>query len=192
MIKNFNAIERYPHRNPLDIVDNITKYIENKVVCDIGCGAGDVLEYMKIRKLCKAVKGVENNPKRYVKERQYIQFGNVLELGIPNADVYLLWLSDGFPYENIFKQIKEEKIIIYMDGYELYQKNFQRRIKGLSLIESINYNYNEEKFVPKNELESWKKYLFEKKKWREINYPTHPDNWNPIGKRLCKIYKYTP
>ena len=62
----FIPIERYPNRCALDIVDNIMEYIKDKVVCDIGCGAGDLLEYMKLRNLCKEVKGIEIDPNRYV------------------------------------------------------------------------------------------------------------------------------
>ena len=137
--KLFIPIERYPHRCGLDIVDNIMEYIKDKVVCNIGCGAGDLLEYIKLRNLCKEVKGIEINPNRYVKDREYIKYGDALH-GFPDADVYLLWLTDDFPYEDIFKQIKEEKIIIYMDGFEQHHEKLQKRINRLSLIESINYN----------------------------------------------------
>lgn len=187
----FIPIERYPHRCALDIVDNIMKYIKDKVVCDIGCGAGDLLEYMKLRNLCKEVKGIEIDPNRYVKDREYIKFGDALQ-GFPDADVYLMWLTDDFPYEDIFKQIKEEKIIIYMDGFEPHHEKLQKRINILSLIESINYKYDEEKFVPTNEFADWKQNLMEMIRWRKANYPTHPNNWDPIGERMFKIYKYNP
>ena len=80
---SFIPIEEYPNRIALDIVDYISTYIENKIVCDIGCGAGDLLEYIKHRNLAKEVKGIEITTERYIKERTYIQNGDVLKLGIP-------------------------------------------------------------------------------------------------------------
>lgn len=188
---NFIPIERYPDRIALDIVDYITTYIDNKVVCDIGCGAGDLLEYIKFRNLAKEVKGIEITTERYIKERTYIQKGDVLKLGVPEADVYFLWLGGHFPYELLLKQMKEEKIIILMEGFEDYHKLFNN-YKGISLIETINFNYDEEKFVPENEFENWKKQLSINAQIRFKQHPTHPQNWTHKGTRLCKVYKYTP
>ena len=188
---SFIPFEEYPNRIALDIVDYISTYIENKIVCDIGCGAGDLLEYIKHRNLAKEVKGIEITTERYIKERTYIQNGDVLKLGIPKADVYFLWLGGHFPYELLLKQMKEEKIIIYLDGFEEHHKLFNN-YKGISLIETINFNFDEEKFVPENEFENWKKQLLIKAQIRYKQHPTHPQNWTPKGTRLCKIYRYTP
>ena len=188
---SFIPIEKYPDRIALDIVDYITTYIENKVVCDIGCGAGDLLEYIKYRNLAKEVKGIEITTQRYIKERSYIQNGDVFNLGVPEAEVYLLWLGGNFPYERLLTEIKEEKIIVFMDGFEDHHKLFNN-CKGISLIETINYNFDEEKFVPENELENWKKKLLLAAEFRFKHAPTHPQNWTSKGTRLCKIYKYTP
>ena len=43
----FKPIEKYPHRICLDIINSLKKYITNKIVCDLGCGAGDLLEYIR-------------------------------------------------------------------------------------------------------------------------------------------------
>ena len=47
----FIPIEKYSDRICLDIVDSFKKYITNKVVCDLGCGAGDLLEYIKFNNI---------------------------------------------------------------------------------------------------------------------------------------------
>ena len=174
---SFIPNEVYPYRIALDIVEHIASYIKDKVVCDVGCGSGDLLEYIKHKKYAKCVLGIEVDKNRAsVKERQYIQLGDVFKLGLPEADVYTLWLGVQFPYEQLFKQIENEKIIIYMDGAEINHQIFSN-YKGITLIETINYEYNEEKFIPENQLEDWK-----------VKWPTRQSK----GTRLCKIYKYTP
>ncbi|GAF80076.1 unnamed protein product, partial [marine sediment metagenome] len=36
-------LESFPIRSPLSLVDDIKEIIKDKSVCDLGCGAGDLL-----------------------------------------------------------------------------------------------------------------------------------------------------
>jgi hypothetical protein len=175
----FYPIEKYPYRIPLDISKVIKKYTENKIVCDLGCGSGDLLEFLKINNFCKDVIGVEITKNRYVKNRKYIINDNMFNIPMPDADVYILWLGGKFPYNKIFERIKSNKIIIYMDSSEDNHKNFEK-YNGIKLIEKIIYKYNEEKFVKKDNLKNYIKEL------KKLQNP----NWTIKGERFVKIYKF--
>jgi SAM-dependent methyltransferase len=176
----FYPIEIFPNRNPISICDYFKDYIKDKSVCDIGCGAGDILEYLRINKLCKEVSGIEISPERYVKERLYITLGNAFN-GIPVADVYYIWQCRNFPYEKIFKQFREDKLVIIANGSE---KNHEliENIKGLTLVKKVIYEYDEEKFTRPENLEEYKKSLTQ---FQKINA-----EWLIKGKRFFKIYNY--
>ena len=92
----FISIERYPHRTPLDISNVISKYTRDKIVCDIGCGAGDILEFLKLNNLCKDVIGIETNSIRHEETRKYITHADIFDIPLPDADVYLLWFGETF------------------------------------------------------------------------------------------------
>jgi len=180
---NFQPLENFPYRSPLDICDAIKNIVKDKIVCDIGCGKGDLFEYLRIRKMCKEVKGIEKEPRRYVKQRDYIKFGNIFDVGIPDADIYFLWLGADFPYKKLLDKIKKEIIIINPSGINANHEKFQQ-ISGIKLLQSITYEYDETKFIHENKMES---YLKELKALHSQN-----SSWTIIGTRICKIYKYTP
>ena len=91
----FKPIEQYPHRICLDIVDSLKQYITNKIVCDLSCGAGDLLEYIKFNNITKNVIGIECS-NRICLDRKYIIQGNLFNIDIPKADVYIIWLGKRF------------------------------------------------------------------------------------------------
>ena len=92
-----HPIMKFPYRSPLDIVKAIEHIIKGKVVCDIGCACGDILFEMK--DLCEDIIGVELNTRFKEKinnlglDRSFIKWGDLFEIGIPEADVYFLWIS---------------------------------------------------------------------------------------------------
>ena len=158
-------IEKYPHRMCLDIIDHFKDIIKDKVVCDIGCGAGDLLEYIKFHKLAKEVHGIERS-KRYRKERKYVIHGDATKVEIPQADVYLLWVESGFPYGSVVERLSKGSTIIYMDGDPRNHLFFKEDCKSLVKLEKmVEYNFDETKygFVPFK-------------------------HWKPSGKRLFGVY----
>ena len=144
-------IEKYPHRSCLDIVDHFKDIIKDKSVCDVGCGAGDLLEYIRFNKLAKEVHGIERCSKRYTDERKYVIHGDIHTVELPKADVYLMWLSKSFSYGRLIERISKGSTIIYMEGAPRLQKLFEEKYKSLLKLEKIvEYNYDETKygFVP--------------------------------------------
>ena len=67
----FKPIGYYPYRMALDIVDHIKPQIKDKVVCDIGCAWGDLLEYIRVRGLCMDGCGIELNLYLFEQQNYY-------------------------------------------------------------------------------------------------------------------------
>ena len=176
-------IEIWPDRICLDIVDHFRPYIKNKIVCDIGCGAGDILEYIRLRKLCKEVKGVEINKTRYNKSRTYITFGDVFKEGIPEADVYILWLGISFPYGKLLHSFKKDALIFLLDSKDRNHIEFQKN-DNIKLVKKISFNYNEINFINPDNKDAYIKLL--KKKYQSIN-----SDFKITGNRFFCVYKYT-
>lgn len=145
-MKNIVQIECYPYGSPFDVVNVLKPFIKNKIVCDIGCGAGDILEYIRVNDLCKEVKGIEKSKKRYVKKRKYIIYGDVFKNEIPFADVYLMWLGKDFDYDLLFDNLKHNCLIINLDGHLVTKEKLDNN-KKLVYQDTINYHFDETKFI---------------------------------------------
>tara|TARA_R110000850_G_scaffold143340_2_gene265656 strand:- start:171 stop:719 length:549 start_codon:yes stop_codon:yes gene_type:complete len=178
---SFEILEQYPHRSPLDIGKSFGNIIKDKIVCDVGCGAGDLLECLRINGLCKDVKGIECDRRRYCPEREYITLGNAYD-GIPDADVYIVWVGD-IDYENILRHIKHDAIIFYLDGSEENQTKFST-YKGISFMNRTEYTYDETPYIKPEHMTD---YLTHLKEMQKIN-----PNWTLAGKRFYCTYKWSP
>jgi hypothetical protein len=174
-------IEFYPHRQTLDIVQHFEDIIHNKIVCDVGCGAGDILEYIRLNKLCKEVHGIEIDPSRFHK-RTNIKLGNVFTDGLPEADVYILWLGGNFPYEELFKKFTGDKIIIYMDSTEHNCQIF-KSYKNITHVKKIDFNYDEDKFIHPDKIDNYMQML--------KSLHGSKNNYTKCGTRFFNIYKYS-
>lgn len=174
--------EIFPDRICLDIVDQFKDIVKDKVVCDIGCGAGDILEYLRLRKLCKKVIGIEINKNRYNPSRSYIQFGDVFQHGVPEADVYILWLGIEFQYKNLFASIKKDAIILLLDSAENNHQSFQK-LNNIKLIKMIHFDYDENQFINPTNKETYLQLL--RSKYQAIN-----PNFKITGKRFFGVYQY--
>ena len=90
---DFVPTEEYPNRVPFDVVEGLQRFIKGKVVCDLGCGGGDLL--MAASKYASQVVGVERDPTRYALAKSHglsVINGDFTQRGvIPKADVYFLW-----------------------------------------------------------------------------------------------------
>lgn len=174
--------EIYPNRMCLDIVDHFKNIVKDKVVCDIGCGAGDILEYLRLRKLCKQVKGIEINENRYNPDRSYIQCRDVFQHDVPEADVYIIWIGINFAYKKLFTLIKKDAIILLLDSAENNHQEFQK-LKNIKIIKMVYYDYDENNFINPNNKQRYMNKL--KNEYQRIN-----PNFKITGKRFFGVYQY--
>ena len=164
--------QKFPHRSPLDITEHIKKYTINKSVQDLGCGAGDILECLRVSKYAKSVHGVEK--KDFKTGRKYIVTGDIFD-NIIDADVYILWLGKNFDYNKLLSKVKSPSILIYLDGKEENQQIFSSH-SGVKLIEKISYEYDESKWLKPDE------------KFENLQH-INPE-WKIKNNRSFKVYEY--
>ena len=174
--------EIYPNRMCLDIVDQFKNIVKDKVVCDIGCGAGDILEYLRLRKLCKQVKGIGINENRYNPDRSYIECRDVFQHDVPEADVYIIWIGINFAYKKLFTLIKKDAIILLLDSAEKNHQEFQK-LKNIKIIKMVYYDYDENKFINPTNKQRYMNKL--KNEYQCIN-----PNFKITGKRFFGVYQY--
>ena len=89
-------------QTPLAVAELIKDIIQDKVVCDIGCGTGELL--VEMSKYAKKVIGIEENHKwakeagkklKRVNDKDFdIYVGNTFFQPLPEADVYYSWSKD--------------------------------------------------------------------------------------------------
>ena len=109
-----SMLEDYPMRGPAAAVYGLRPYIEGKIVCDLGCGGGDLLWLMG-RWAEKAI-GVEYDSGRYRKAmEQRGELDNVtvrcldyFSEPIPDADVYYCWPNDPVTIERLIAALSEQ------------------------------------------------------------------------------------
>lgn len=86
-----------PYRTPLVVADAIKGIIKDKVVCELGCGEGDLMVAMS--KYAKKVFGIEIDPERYkhaLGRGFEISVTDYRKQDIPLAEVYYFWPDNGF------------------------------------------------------------------------------------------------
>jgi len=89
--ENFQPREQYPKRGPLSIAEALRPFVKDKVFCDLGCGAGDILELLV--PYAEKVIGLERSGLRneLARGRSFeLRTGNFF-VEIPDADVYYNW-----------------------------------------------------------------------------------------------------
>jgi SAM-dependent methyltransferase len=133
-------LQEYPYRSPMHLVDAVKDLIENKSVCDVGCGMGDILEYIKV--YAKDVVGFENYQPfvnvAHQNNRPYVIKQDLTLLStLPDADVYFMWTGDTLMNDMINK-MKKDCIIIC--GTSQFNPITNLNCK---LIEKRTYHYNE-------------------------------------------------
>ena len=110
---------KVPERTPKEFIDHIKPYIENKIVCDVGAGAGDLS--VEMAKYAKHVFAIENGTS-YPKGLEYLRTrilpnnvtfieNNVLTMKLPIADVYYVFLNIRIP-ALIYEQIDTGILIV--------------------------------------------------------------------------------
>ena len=107
-------LESYPLRGPAAVVYGLRPYIEGKVVCDLGCGGGDLVWLMG-RWAEKSI-GVEYDGRRCriaMTPREEIDNVSVRKLDyfeepIPDADVYYCWPNDPISLDRLVVVLAEQ------------------------------------------------------------------------------------
>lgn len=82
-------------QTPEEIADLIKDIIQDKVVCDIGCGGGSFM--VALRKYAKEVHGIEENEEwaNIASEKGFVVMNeNAFSFLLPKADVYYCWSKD--------------------------------------------------------------------------------------------------
>ena len=96
-------VEPYPTRGPAASVYGLRPFIEDKVVCDLGCGGGDLAWLMG--RWAKQVYGIEYDPNRIKNATRHLgslrNYTNVsisqddyFTCDLPDADVFYFWPND--------------------------------------------------------------------------------------------------
>jgi hypothetical protein len=110
-----------PQRSPIEIPDLLSEHIKDKVVCEIGCGEGDLL--IGFAKHAKKVYGLEIQSSYYDKLRRIEESYNNIKIfyrgvspnielqDIPEADLYYFWIDPDWD-SYLIKKIREGKMAI--------------------------------------------------------------------------------
>jgi len=94
-MSNFTQTLKCPYRSPRIVIEAIQDIIKDKVVCELGCGYGDL--FPSFMKYTKEVKGFELNKERVAvcKEKGLsVIHGDWTKDPIPEADVYYFWAEN--------------------------------------------------------------------------------------------------
>ena len=173
---NIHPIQKWPERNPLDLVPVISSYVKDKIVCDIGCGAGDLLYEMKRLGLTDDIIGIEKDKwvhesiKEFkINDREFLINADFTSMDIPEADVYLIWV--GFvQYAGIINRLPKSCLVIdFSQGGDRHSSVMTNK---LNQLEKIEYDYDESKYENKGILKNG-----------------HSSDWKQIGKRIITIYE---
>ena len=112
-----NLITYYPLRSPIALVEAVKDIIQDKIVCDIGCGEGDILWLMKT--YAKDVIGFEIDKNRYIHARNRglkIIVGDYYKDTLPKADIYYCWsnLPHDIPViiSSLLKETSHKKLLV--------------------------------------------------------------------------------
>jgi precorrin-6B methylase 2 len=125
-------------QTPEEIADLIKDIIQDKVVCDIGCGGGSFM--VALSKYAKEVKGVEEEEEwaQIAANKGFtVQAENAFSFPLPEADVYYCWSKSAM---GIYLKAKFENTKgVFIFGHTV-------RPSLLKLIESIPVEVRGEDF----------------------------------------------
>jgi|TARA_R110000824_G_scaffold82768_10_gene207486 SAM-dependent methyltransferase len=121
-------VEKYPWRGAAVVAHALAPYIQGKVVCDLGCGGGDLAWLMG--RWAKEVVGVEFDSNRLDKAlvpsparvRDNVTFKKLdyFASPIPDADVYYFWPNEAMSLLPLMEMLEErEKPLLLIGGARL-------------------------------------------------------------------------
>lgn len=103
-----NLVTFYPYRSPAALVESVKDIIQDKIVCDLGCGEGDILFLMK--PYAKKVLGIDVKSPHSSRGIDII-VGDYRDGLIPYAEVYYFWPDD--PVKDIPIMVDKLKSLNY-------------------------------------------------------------------------------
>ena len=160
MTTNPHPIQKWPERTPLDVIKPISHHLKDKSVCDIGCGAGDLLYEIRRTGLSNNIVGIELQykfiqmiEKMGSTDRDYIIRNDFTRIPIPKADVYLIWIDES-DFNNNHKcddchdtilDSLPNSIIVDLTNTPS-ESHLKKMEEKLYFVEKIEYDYDEEKY----------------------------------------------
>jgi len=134
-------LQEFPWRNPIQLVNAISDLIQGKSICDIGCGAGDLMAYMLILG-AKSVIGFEKNTKlitlAHQHERHYVKMADLWNTDLPECDIYYMWTDDRLMNEILPKIPKGKLVICGTSKFNPLNDN-----KLVQLLEKRSFDFDE-------------------------------------------------
>lgn len=131
----------YPNRSPIILAKVLEPLISGKSVCDLGCGHGDLLlAFMEVG--AKYVVGIERDLVKgdiAISRKLNVIIGDVMEVRIPEVDIYYNWLNLPTALD-VIQKIKSG-LIIYGDYRDF--PNIDNKIGGYKIqIPSMEGDYS--------------------------------------------------
>ena len=119
----------FPYRSPLDAAKALKFLIEDKVVCDLGCGDGDMLQAF-VDNGAKDAVGIERSLELVHRTRAKgfdCVYGNMLDEPLPIADIYYIWVEAQRVFDtfvNIWN--KTQKAVFVIADYDIRSQDVER------------------------------------------------------------------
>lgn len=176
-------VEPYPTRGPAAAVYGLRPYIEGKVVCDLGCGGGDLAWLMG--RWATQVYGIEYNSDRIKNAPQHlgslrtydnvsISEGDYFSCELPDADVFYFWPNNPETIDRMVATLdaRDKKCILVAGSKRswldtelnqqpcVYPGGKVRLSKFLSYVESrdghvVSYPYREHSIAANENPDFW-------------------------------------
>ena len=139
----------FPWRSPLGLAEAVQDIIKDKVVCDLGCGEGDVMREMQ--QYAKEVFGVEYSARSEKADGLNVIVGDWTK-GVPYADVYHMWINPYVIYDAI-EMLKDKKCTLLAGGYrcEPYMEDLAKKYDA----QVIEWAYNEPGGEKREKFDEW-------------------------------------
>ena len=108
-----------PYRSPFEPFIHMKDLFENKKVFDLGCGRGDLMQFLYEHIKCSSIKGIDINTDKK-QDNLDIIVGSILDLEFKSLeiDIYFCWIEnpdlEKYIIESlIYQKIKTKLVIAY-------------------------------------------------------------------------------
>lgn len=136
---NFKPLVSFNRRSPLAVAQTLRPIIEGKVICDLGCGEGDLLIAFQECGASETI-GVEMNVERAnrgLERKLNIIIENFMDIPLPVADIYYIWIENAY-LPHIIEKASGKTLVI--GDYGIY-KDLDKIISDMNpiAIDIIHY-----------------------------------------------------